>query len=128
MKYVIVLISLIFLPAFMTGQVTINEDEGVTRMMAFFEENNRSTDELYAWRIQVLATTDRRLLESTRTKFRRAFPHLRNSWSHEEPYYQLKAGAFATKIEALPHLDRIKKKFSKAYLVRDYIKYSEILR
>ena len=107
--------------------ITINEPIGVQRMMSLYETINRSRTEIPAWRIQVLATTDRRMMEQTKARFSRYFPYLRTRWTHNEPYYQIKAGAFSSKIEALPELEKVKKHFNKAHLVVDQIPYNELM-
>ena len=112
----------------LVAQCTVKEPTTVTQMLKRYEDANRSSDELQAWRIQVVATTDRRLMESTRSKFRSYFPALKCTWSHKAPYYQVQAGAFSTKQEALPEIARVKNKFPKAYLVVDRIKYDELNR
>lgn len=123
---------LFFLTALMSNWtmaqgVQIEESSNIDEMMTFFERKNREKTEISAWRIQVLATTDRRMMEQTKSRFARTFPYLKTRWTHKDPYYQIKAGAFATKIEALPELDKVKRKFRKAHLVRDFIPYSEIV-
>ena len=127
MKYLILVLFVGF-GLELAAQCTVLEPPSVTQMMKKYEEANRSSDEIQAWRIQVVATTDRRLMESTRSKFRTYFPGLKCTWSHKAPYYQVQAGAFATKQEALPEIGRVKDKFPKAYLVVDRIKYDELNR
>jgi len=107
-------------------QTTITEPESVTQMLDMYEARNRENKEVQGWRIQIVATTDRRLMESTRSRFRSEFPDVKSKWYHKAPYYQLQAGAFATKREALPEIDKVKKKFPKAYLVVDRIPYKEL--
>ena len=108
------------------SQCILNEPPSVQRMMNHYVAVNRANDEVQAWRIQVVATTDRRFMESTRSKFRTYFPELNCTWVHNDPYYQVQAGAFATKREALPEITRVKERFPKAYLVLERIKYSEL--
>lgn len=127
MKYLILSLLVCFGQE-LASQCTVKEPSSVTQMLKRYEESNRSSEEVQAWRIQVVATTDRRLMEGTRARFRRDFPALKCTWSHKAPYYQVQAGAFATKQEALPEIGRVKDKFPKAYLVVDRIKYDELNR
>ena len=125
MKYWIIICLLIF-SGDVLAQTKITAPSSVINMMKKYVDNNKSTDEIQGWRLQIVATTDRRLMESTRTRFRREFPLLKCTWTHRNPYYHVRAGAFADRKEALPELDKIKKKFPKAYLVVDKIKYDEL--
>lgn len=111
----------------MAQNIHINETSTVTRLMEQYEQRNQAKEELVGYRIQVIATTERRLMESTRSKFNQHYSYLQSKWNHKSPYYQVQAGAFATKQEALPELGRVKKRFPKAYLIVDRIEKSEIL-
>jgi hypothetical protein len=108
------------------SQTNIKAPTSVINMMKKYVDTNKSIDEVQGWRIQIVATTDRRLMEGTRTRFRQEFPEVECTWTHRDPYYQVRAGAYYNRKEALPELDRFKKKFPKAYLVVDKIKYDEL--
>jgi len=127
MKLLIIALVMMWAEYSVAQNITVNEPLGVQRMMSLYESVNRSRTEIPAWRIQVLATTDRRMMEQTKARFSRYFPYLRTRWTHNEPYYQIKAGAFSSKIEALPELEKVKRHFSKAHLVVDQIPYSELM-
>ena len=115
---------------FTTGVISqseiVSEPEKVSQMMSTYRSTNLAEEEMQGWRIRLVATTERRIMESTREKFRRYFPYMKSQWSHMNPYYQVQAGAFATKMEALPELNRVKEKFPKAYLILDKISKEEI--
>jgi hypothetical protein len=104
----------------------IKEPEKVTEIMSTYRSTNLAEEEMQGWRIRLVATTERRIMEATREKFRREFPYMKSTWSHMNPYYQVQAGAFATKMEALPELNMVKEKFPKAYLIVDKISKEEI--
>lgn len=110
------------------AQLVINEPAELAAMTQKFEELNRSKTELNGWRIQLTATTDRRSMERTMTKFKANFPYMATFWSHKSPHYFVKAGAFYSRKEALAELEYIKTRFSRAYLVMDKVSYSEILQ
>lgn len=111
----------------LSGQtVKIDEQGNVTRLMSEYEQRNRAQETIQGYRIQLIATTDRRLMESTKTKFNGLFPYLKSRWNHKAPYYQVQAGAFTSKQEALPELGRVKKRFPKAYLIVDRLSFEEV--
>ena len=129
-KYVLRLIILLFvIIAIQTNTLSaqsVEVESSITELMDLYVQKNREKNYISGWRIQLLATTDRRAMESTRSKFARTFPQIRSFWNHIEPYYYLRAGAFANKLEALPELKKVKRKFPSAYIVIDKIKYSEL--
>jgi len=81
--------------------VIITEEPLVTKLMDRFTEINKSQKNIEGWRIQILATTDREKLENVKQTFRYRYPNIPIDWIHNKPYYKLRAGAFASKLEAL---------------------------
>ncbi len=107
------------------GKVVIQEDPKVTRVMDLYLKINKSITHVAGWRITVITTTDRRLMEQTRVSFQQQFS-MKTKWEYNEPYYYLKAGAFVSRADAASSLETIKKKFSNAFLSSDKISYDEL--
>jgi len=74
-----------------------------------------------------LATTDRRKVEREEAKFISRYPTIRVNWEHSKPYYKLKAGAFATKLEATRTLKELKKDYHSAILTKSNVSILEVL-
>jgi SPOR domain len=127
MKYK-VLFSLLFLSTFGWAQkVTIKEDPIVTQMMEKFVEKNKQKKTSAGWRIQIASTTDRRQMDETIKMFQQAYPETPISWVHAKPYYQVRAGAFKTKLESLRLLSVLREAYPEAYPVADSnIKQAEL--
>lgn len=99
--------------------IQVNEDPLITQMMERFVEINKSRTNVEGWRIQILATTERQKLETTRQNFQYRYPNIPIDWVHSKPYYKLRAGAFTTKLEALRLKHILERDYSGIYLVRD---------
>lgn len=99
--------------------VYVNESQIVTRMMYHLVNQNQMKAVVDGWRIQILATTDRRKMEEVKEEFRRNYPDVLVDWQHDKPYYKLRAGAFPTKLAATRLLYRLKKEFPSAYPAKD---------
>lgn len=99
--------------------IQIFEEPTITKMMDRFTEINKAQANIDGWRIQILATTDRQKLESVKQSFRYQYPNVPIDWIHSKPYYKLRAGAFATKLEALRLKYILEQEYSGIYLVRD---------
>ena len=99
--------------------VSFNEDPVVSKMMNRFVEINKSKTHIEGWRIQILATTDRQKMESTKQSFQYLYPSVPIDWIHTKPYYKLRAGAFATKLEALRVKYILERDYNDIYLVKD---------
>ncbi len=106
------------------SQIVLKEEEKISRLMDLYLQINKSITHINGYRITVTTTTDRRFMEQTRTNFQQQFS-LKTKWEYVEPYYYLKAGAFASRAEATVMLESVKKKFSSAFLSRDKISYDE---
>lgn len=121
MKYCLLTCFLLFLGIFSASaqSVIVNEDNIVTRMMFRRTQINQEKNAVEGWRIQILATTDRRKLEDEKRKFQSGYPQIRVDWTHEKPYYKLKAGAFSTKLEAARLLYVLKRDYPSAYPAKD---------
>ena len=105
----------------------IIEEPQITRMMESYQRYNESHQEVRGWRIQILATTDRRQMESARGKFRARYPAYKLEFTHRNPYYNLKTGAFLTRQEARPLLKKLQRDYPGAFLVSDVIELQEVL-
>ncbi|MFZ4544409.1 MAG: SPOR domain-containing protein [Saprospiraceae bacterium] len=108
-------------------QNSIQEDPIIAQMMNKFVEINKTKKTVSGWRIQISSTTDRRAMDELIIKFNQNYPDEILSWVHAKPYYQLRAGAFRTKMESLRLLSLLKAEYPDAYPVVDNnIKQSEI--
>lgn len=101
------------------GKVTLNPTPAIENMMAQFIENNKATGTIDGWRIQLLATTDRQKVESAKQRFQVLYPNIFVDWTHASPFYKLRAGAFASKKEAIRMLYVLRRDYPNAYTARD---------
>jgi len=95
--------------------IKVEAEYAVDKMMTRYAEINKMKTEVAGWRIQLVATTDRRKLEATKDAFMRNYPNIPIDWEHAKPYYRLRAGAFRTKLEAIRVLHRLKKDYPSAF-------------
>lgn len=99
--------------------ITISEQAAISQMMQRFVEINKARVAVEGWRIQLLATTDRTKLDSALRNFQSRYPNIAVDWVHQRPYYKLRAGAFATKLEATRVLYSLKRDYPSAYPAQD---------
>lgn len=127
-KLIITLVTLLSIISLAFSQnVIIKETPGITQLVEKHIELNRATLTIDGWRIQLFATTDRSKLEGARGTFINRYPNMPIDWVHASPWYRLRAGAFATKLEATRTLNSLKIYYPDAYLAKDKIKTSELL-
>lgn len=106
---------------------SVTEDPEVSRMMENFIQYNKANTKVRGWRIQILSTTDRRVMEDTQGRFRRLYPEYQILFVHQNPYYHLRTGAFLTQQDARPMLKKLQKDFPGAFMVSDEFEIVEVL-
>ena len=99
--------------------VLVEEDAPIGQMMDRFTELNKARSTVTGWRIQIMATPDRQRLENVKQSFQYRYPSIPVDWVHSAPYYKLRAGAFATKLEALRLKYILEQDYPGIYLVKD---------
>lgn len=108
--------------------IKVTEQPPIAEMMDRFVSINKSKQFVPGWRIQILATSDRQRLESERQAFQYKYPNITVDWIHSNPYFKLRAGAFATKLEAMRLKHILESEYTGLYLVKDdKIKPSQFL-
>ena len=109
-------------------EINIIEDPAITNLVEKHVELNRLTETVEGWRIQIYATTDRSKLESARGQFMNRYPQIPVDWVHASPWYRLRAGAYANKLEATSALHQLKQYYQEAYLAKDRFAPQELLK
>ncbi len=130
MKRIFIIVPiLMFMAINLNGQnIRTTEEPLIASMMEKFVEVNKATEFVEGWRIQILATTNRQQLETSRQRFQYRYPNIPVTWVHSSPHYKLRAGAFLTKLEALRLKYILERDYSGIYLVKDdEIRVSELL-
>ncbi len=97
------------------GNVEIVESPDVQRMKSRYLEAQEAKRFIEGWRVEILATTDRQRMESALQTFRYRYPNIPTNWIHNRPYYKLRAGAYATKLEAIRLQYLLKRYYPAAY-------------
>jgi hypothetical protein len=78
------------------------------------------------FRIQILASTDRRQIESGQSTFAARYPTTFVTWQQAKPYYRLRVGAFTSRSDATRYLQNIRRDYPDAYIIPDKVKTNEI--
>ncbi len=137
MRKILLLLSIILSVVKTTqAQVTINEEPAITKMMEVYAgrgkavTNNTSPENapqvVDGFRVQLMATTDRRKVDETQALFSQRYPSAYAGWSQAKPYYRVRVGAFTSRTDASNFLQKIKKDYPDAYVVPDRVRTSEL--
>lgn len=112
----------------LNAQVTISEEEAVSKMIKLYTGTNFKTPMVRGWRIQIVTTNDRKTMESALNKFESLYPDIDYKWEHNPPYYQVRIGAYERKSELEAFMIRLKEDFPSSIPVQDDIEKKEIIR
>ena len=113
---------------FCEAQINMNEEPAITDLMNRYVSQNKERTQIRGYRIQIYSTTDRVKIQQQAGAFAYRFPDMQANWINEKPYYKLRAGAFATKLDCAYILNKVQEHFQGAYMVVDNnISISEIL-
>lgn len=100
-KKLILLCSLLWItPAYLEAQVIVKTPSSIDNLMMQFEQMNTAKDKMSGYRLQIIASDDRRKVDNVRSKVSQSHPEYRVIWKFSNPYYKVLAGAFRTKLEA----------------------------
>jgi len=108
--------------------ISVTESRDVQILMDRYAADNRMSEFVDGWRIQIVSSTDRRKTDEMKNSFIQKFPNIPIRMQHTPPYYKIKAGAFNSKLDAMGLLYIIKKEIPGAYPTKDNkIKPSEMV-
>ena len=125
---VLTVFALLLFSGSLLAQVDIVEEPKVQRLMESYTSFSKSSDEIQAWRIQLVTTNDRRKMEAVRLEFRNLYPEIDLSWKHVSPYYYVQVGAYRTKLELQGFLLELKQDFPNAIPVMVKIRKTELIQ
>jgi hypothetical protein len=109
--------------------ITVNEEPTITRMMDIYANGNKAKtaeQTIDGFRIQLVATTDRRKVDQIQGAFTARYPGVYAGWSQAAPYYRVRIGGFISRNDATKFLTNIKKDYPDAYIVADKVKTTEL--
>jgi hypothetical protein len=109
------------------AQVIINEEPSIIKLMQIYKGKNAQTPIVRAWRIQIMATSDRMEMEQAYKKFEMLYPHIDYTWEHNPPYYQVRVGAYEKKEDLEATLLEMKQEFPLSIPVQDDIAKKDLV-
>ncbi|MBR9921430.1 MAG: SPOR domain-containing protein [Bacteroidetes bacterium] len=99
----------------LNAQVSVKAEGRIDELLDAYVDLNKNTEFISGWRIQLMATTDRQRMEAALQQFRALYPSIPIDWVHVSPYFKLRAGAYAEKLDAMRILYILKKDYPSAY-------------
>ncbi|HSF89167.1 MAG TPA: SPOR domain-containing protein [Saprospiraceae bacterium] len=125
--YKVFLSTALLLVAIPRSDAQIIEEPQITALMNRWVAYNIEHQEIRGWRIQIMASIDRRQMETARRVFEKRYPEYPVVFIHNEPYFHLKVGAFTTMQRAQAFLKKMQQDYPQAIPVTDNLKVEELL-
>lgn len=126
-KLIIVVLCLMGFASVNAQSVQLTEDPQISNLMDRWTTYNKSVEEIRGWRIQVLASVDRRQMEDARRTFEKNYPDYPVTFVHNAPYFHLKVGAFLSMQKAQAFMKKMQEDYPQAIPVTDVMKVEELL-
>lgn len=112
------------------GKVILHRDPKIEQLMKLNLSINKKERAFQGYRIQILSTSSYNVnidtLKSYTQKFEEEFPDIRAYLQYTDPDFKIRVGNFRTRVEAIPALKRIRKKYAGAYPVKTMIYLNEL--
>lgn len=96
------------------GTVTIDQDRDIAKLLEYKKDVN--TIEFY--KIQIFSNSNRSQAENARSDFRNSYGEFTTDLVYDTPNYKIQVGKFRTKLEADRALQKIKRKYSNAFIFK----------
>ncbi len=124
MKNIILTISLILCLAVQAqnDNVSFHQDRSVTELTDVYKTFNKKNDQTDGYRIQISFSNDRKEAYDNKSKLYKDLPDEKCYVEYEEPYYKLRIGDYATRLEAYDKLRSVISKYPGAFVVRAKVK------
>lgn len=126
--YLTILLIFLGLAAYAQQNVRYDVEPAVQTIQEDYIKTWNKIGEVDGYRIQILAVTganSRTTAENERSVFAARYPETPSFLSYAEPYFRVRVGNFATRLEAYKTLLDIQENYPNAYIVPDKITYIE---
>lgn len=114
------------------GHVILHGDPSINNLLKLHIQLNQKRKSFSGYRIQIYSATsfgsNMEQLKLMRDNFEKEFPDMPAYLNYFDPDFKIRAGNFRTRLECIPALHRIKKRFPASYPVKTDITLEELKR
>jgi hypothetical protein len=122
-KFILAILSIVSLTALaQNDNVSYHQDRQVTELTDVYRTFNKKNDLTEGYRIQISFSNDRKEAYDNKSKLYKDLPNEKCYVEYEEPYYKLRIGDYATRLEAYDKLRSVISKYPGAFVVRAKVK------
>jgi hypothetical protein len=113
------------------GKTIIHKNAMIEDLLVLHLKYNEAFPSIEGYRIQLLMKAGNTALDEIhkiKDEFEQKHPYINTYVTFREPYYRLRVGDFRTRLEAMEYLDRIKRNYPQAWVIKDKISFPELTK
>ncbi len=104
-----------------TGEVNYYASPEIESLVGKNRYVHQQKNQEIGYRIQLIQSTDRNKVLTTRAQFSSQFPRTKSYLDYQQPYFKLRVGNFANRLEAYKFYREIREDFNRAFIVQSKI-------
>jgi hypothetical protein len=111
------------------GTITIKQDAKIEHLLGSYYIQNASRPGMQGFRIRIffdLGQKSRDKSLEVMNEFMETFPGIAIYRTFDSPYYKVSVGDFRTRDEAIKELNRLNRKYPKAFIIPEWINFPRI--
>lgn len=112
------------------GKVILHEAPEIKQLVQAYTTQNQKIKSFTGYRIQILSAntqeTSMQEIRQQQSGFEQAFPDIPVYLKYSDPNFNIRVGNFRTRLESIPVLQRIRKKYPNCYPVKTEIIFDEL--
>jgi len=105
-----------------TASSQVVQSYEISALMSRYDEFNKKRDITEGYRIQITYSDIRNDIYKSKSVLYHQFPDVNSYVEYEQPYFKLRLGDFATRLEATYYLQQTIALYPGAFIVKDKIK------
>ena len=118
----IILIGIVAMATAQTDKVTYHQDPKIAELLDAYKNYNRRNELSDGLRIQIASSSNRQEIYDGKARVYKDLPGERCYVQYEQPYYKLRVGDFADRLQAFEKLQAVLSKYPGAFIVKDKIR------
>lgn len=112
------------------GKVILHEASEIKQLMLTHTAQNQKIKSFTGYRIQILSAntqeTSMQHIRQQQSDFEQTFPEIPIYLKYSDPNFNIRVGNFRTRLESIPTLQLIRKKYPNSYPVKTEISFEEL--
>ena len=102
--------------------VKYHQDFKINELMDSYKNYSKKNDLTDGYRLQISFSNDRQEVYNNKARLYKDFPDEKAYVEYEQPYYKLRIGDFASRLDAYERLTEVIKRYPGAFVVKDKVR------